>query len=129
VSNNQILQRSYKNIVLRDFKEILLMHQTLGHYLCRFGLILLKFGALNFFYEVLVYFKDILNKYFINRRWQIKISYVLTENFCKMNYSLCDKINNTIDKTMCMCNVYRYLSMLVHFLRYILSHDVYKIFH
>jgi hypothetical protein len=40
VSNIQLLQRSYINIVLWDFKEILLLHQTPGHYLRGIGLIL-----------------------------------------------------------------------------------------
>jgi hypothetical protein len=32
VNNIQLLLLSYKNIVLWDFKEILLLHQILGHY-------------------------------------------------------------------------------------------------
>jgi hypothetical protein len=47
-------------------------HQILGHYLCSIELILLKFGnsargarAVHFVAQVLVYFKDMFNKYFI----------------------------------------------------------------
>jgi hypothetical protein len=56
VSNNQI-KRSYKHIVLRDFKEILLAHQILGHYFCSIDV-----RALHFF---VAFFKDIFYKYFI----------------------------------------------------------------
>jgi hypothetical protein len=66
ISNNKILERSYKHIVLWDFKEILLMHQILGHYLCSIGLIKLAraWRSLAFFVAVVVCFKDIFNKYF-----------------------------------------------------------------
>jgi hypothetical protein len=59
---------------LWDFKEILLMHQILGYYLCSIELILLKLGKraraalapyICFVAQVLVYFKDMFNKYFI----------------------------------------------------------------
>jgi hypothetical protein len=78
VSNIQTLERSYKNIVFWDFKEVLIMHEILGHYLRSISLIRMRemhpFLSLvttsaqrsgRVFFVVLVYVKDIFNKYFI----------------------------------------------------------------
>jgi hypothetical protein len=78
------------------------MHQILGHCLCSIGLYYLclaKARARHSRHAILVYFKDIFNKYFLKNKFV----------FFHAKF-----------------NVYRYLSILVNFLDKVQRHGVYS---